>query len=222
MNSQLHFGNLILLVSENGERESRYRITDIIGSEDGLGVENLQGSGMIAGESSLAYDEIVTANLVTCRAIGIGAYLVSIRLQLCSFVLYELINDPVVSMSYQSTYLLRNLCRCQVRLGQRTVQVETSHIILTGAAALNKVLGREVYTSNAQLGGIQIMHNNGVSHAVVPNDFEGICLIARWLSYIPAFKGESDCLLGSDGCFFRVVPWSSNSMYFRTCLPILF
>ena len=31
---------------------------------------------MIAGESSLAYDEIVTANLVTCRAIGIGAYLV--------------------------------------------------------------------------------------------------------------------------------------------------
>ena len=79
----------------------------------------------------------------------------------------------------------------QVRLGQRTVQVETSHIILTGAAALNKVLGREVYTSNSQLGGIQIMHNNGVSHAVVPNDFEGICLIARWLSYIPAFKGKS-------------------------------
>ena len=77
----------------------------------------------------------------------------------------------------------------QVRLGQRTVQVETSHIILTGAAALNKVLGREVYTSNSQLGGIQIMHNNGVSHSVVPNDFEGICLIAKWLSYIPAFKG---------------------------------
>ena len=43
-------------------------------------MENLQGSGMIAGESSLAYDEIVTANLVTCRAIGIGAYLVSMGL----------------------------------------------------------------------------------------------------------------------------------------------
>ena len=43
---------------------SRYRITDIIGKEEGLGVENLKGSGMIAGESSLAYDEIITMNLV--------------------------------------------------------------------------------------------------------------------------------------------------------------
>ncbi|MEQ2179316.1 hypothetical protein GOODEAATRI_023458 [Goodea atripinnis] len=77
---------------------------------------------------------------VTCRAIGIGAYL--------------------------------------VRLGQRVIQVENSHIILTGAGALNKVcclivvLGREVYTSNNQLGGIQIMHNNGVTHTTVPDDFE--------------------------------------------------
>ncbi|XP_044144048.1 acetyl-CoA carboxylase 1 isoform X3 [Bufo gargarizans] len=83
------------------EGESRYKITDIIGKEEGLGVENLRGSGMIAGETSLAYEEIITINLVTCRAIGIGAYL--------------------------------------VRLGQRTIQVENSHIILTGAGALNKV-----------------------------------------------------------------------------------
>lgn len=60
---------------------------------------------------------------VTCRAIGIGAYL--------------------------------------VRLGQRVIQVDNSHIILTGAGALNKVLGREVYTSNDQLGGVQVMYNNG-------------------------------------------------------------
>lgn len=42
----------------------RYRITDIIGKDEGLGVENLKGSGMIAGESSLAYEEIITMNLV--------------------------------------------------------------------------------------------------------------------------------------------------------------
>ncbi|MEQ2196492.1 hypothetical protein XENOCAPTIV_030556 [Xenoophorus captivus] len=46
------------------EGESRYKITDIIGKEEGLGVENLRGSGMIAGESSLAYEEIITMNLV--------------------------------------------------------------------------------------------------------------------------------------------------------------
>ncbi|MBN3319914.1 ACACA carboxylase, partial [Atractosteus spatula] len=129
------------------EGESRYKITDIIGKEEGLGVENLRGSGMIAGESSLAYEEVITMNLVTCRAIGIGAYL--------------------------------------VRLGQRTIQVENSHIILTGAGALNKVLGREVYTSNNQLGGVQIMHNNGVTHCTVCDDFEGVYTLLQWLSYMP-------------------------------------
>uniref|UniRef100_A0A8V5HI62 acetyl-CoA carboxylase n=1 Tax=Melopsittacus undulatus TaxID=13146 RepID=A0A8V5HI62_MELUD len=132
-------------VEDNGE--SRYKITDIIGKEDGLGTENLRGSGMIAGESSLAYESVITINLVTCRAIGIGAYL--------------------------------------VRLGQRTIQVENSHIILTGCGALNKVLGREVYTSNNQLGGIQIMHNNGVTHSTVCDDFEGVYTILQWLSYMP-------------------------------------
>ncbi len=43
-----------------------------------------------------------------------------------------------------------------VRLGQRVIQIENSHIILTGAMALNKLLGRQVYTSNSQLGGVQV------------------------------------------------------------------
>ncbi|EDL19919.1 acetyl-Coenzyme A carboxylase beta [Mus musculus] len=129
------------------EGESRYVIVDVIGKDANLGVENLRGSGMIAGEASLAYEKTVTISMVTCRALGIGAYL--------------------------------------VRLGQRVIQVENSHIILTGAGALNKVLGREVYTSNNQLGGVQIMHTNGVSHVTVPDDFEGVCTILEWLSFIP-------------------------------------
>nr|XP_014349107.1 PREDICTED: acetyl-CoA carboxylase 2 isoform X1 [Latimeria chalumnae]XP_014349108.1 PREDICTED: acetyl-CoA carboxylase 2 isoform X1 [Latimeria chalumnae]XP_014349109.1 PREDICTED: acetyl-CoA carboxylase 2 isoform X1 [Latimeria chalumnae] len=132
------------------EGESRYVITDIIGKEEGLGVENLKGSGTLAGESSLAYDEIPTISMVTCRAVGIGAYL--------------------------------------VRLGQRVIQVENSHIILTGASALNKVLGREVYASNNQLGGVQIMHNNGISHTTVRDDFEGVFTILQWLSYMSKDK----------------------------------
>ena len=55
------------LIEDDGE--SRYKITSIIGAEDGLGVENLRGSGMIAGETSQAYNEVVTFNLVTCRAV---------------------------------------------------------------------------------------------------------------------------------------------------------
>lgn len=143
---------MILTIFEQIFFALRYKITDIIGREDSIGVENLKGSGMIAGETSDAYNEVWTCSLVTCRTVGIGAYL--------------------------------------VRLGQRTIQVENSHIILTGAMALNKLLGREVYTSNNQLGGIQIMHNNGVSHATVHNDFEGVYLILKWLSYAPKLRND--------------------------------
>ncbi|XP_063308912.1 acetyl-CoA carboxylase 1 isoform X1 [Pelobates fuscus] len=149
------------------EGESRYKITDIIGKEEGLGVENLRGSGMIAGESSLAYEEVITISLVTCRAIGIGAYL--------------------------------------VRLSQRTIQVENSHIILTGAGALNKVLGREVYTSNNQLGGIQIMHNNGVTHSTVYDDFDGVYTILQWLSYMPKCVSSPVPILTPRDCIDRQI-----------------
>lgn len=50
---------------------------------------------------------------------------------------------------------------------------------------LLQVLGREVYTSNNQLGGIQIMHNNGVTHSTVCDDFEGVFTLLQWLSYMP-------------------------------------
>lgn len=59
------------------------------------------------------------------------------------------------------------------RLGRRCVQRADQPIILTGYAALNKLLGREVYTSQQQLGGPRVMGTNGVSHHVVEDDLEG-------------------------------------------------
>lgn len=44
--------------------DHRYIINDIIGKDEGLGVENLRGSGTIAGESSQAYEEIITISMV--------------------------------------------------------------------------------------------------------------------------------------------------------------
>lgn len=95
-----------ILIEDEGEQ--RYKITDIIGKDDGLGVENLRYAGLIAGETSQAYEEIVTIAMVTCRTIGIGSYV--------------------------------------VRLGQRVIQIDNSHIILTGYAALNKVRPEKPYT----------------------------------------------------------------------------
>lgn len=55
-------------VVEDGE--TRHKITTIIGAEDGLGVECLKGSGLIAGATSRAYEDIFTITLVTCRSVG--------------------------------------------------------------------------------------------------------------------------------------------------------
>lgn len=52
-----------ILIEDEGE--PRYKITDIIGETDGLGVENLRYAGMIAGETSRAYEDIVTISLVS-------------------------------------------------------------------------------------------------------------------------------------------------------------
>ena len=127
------------------EPGGRHRITDIIGREHGIGVENLQGSGHIAGLTSRAYEQIFTASLVTGRTVGIGAYL--------------------------------------VRLGQRMIQNQ-GPVLLTGAGALNTVLGRDVYTSNNQIGGTQIMYANGVSHLVVSDELRGVQALLQWLGFV--------------------------------------
>ena len=155
-------------IEEDGEE--RHKITTIIGAEDGLGVECLKGSGLIAGATSKAYEDIFTITLVTCRSVGIGAYL--------------------------------------VRLGQRAIQIEGQPIILTGAPALNKLLGREVYTSNLQLGGTQIMYKNGVSHMTANDDFEGVCKIVDWMSYVPDKKNSPIPIAP------HVDPWDRNITYF--------
>ncbi|VDO07351.1 unnamed protein product [Rodentolepis nana] len=76
-----------------------------------------------------------------------------------------------------------------VRLGQRVIQVENSHIILTGAMALNKLLGRQVYAGNGQLGGVQVMANNGVCHIVVPDEYNALKQVVNWLSFVPISRG---------------------------------
>ncbi|EFC36537.1 predicted protein [Naegleria gruberi] len=138
-------------IEVNGEK--RWKIIDIIGKENGIGVENLRGSGMIAGETSRAYEEVFTMNYIAARSVGIGAY----------------VN----------------------RLGQRIIQNRKAPILLTGAGALNKVLSREVYTSNLQLGGIQIMNPNGVTHLIAKDDYLAIKDALKWLSYVPKSVGSA-------------------------------
>lgn len=121
-------------------------------TQGGIGVENLQGSGLIAGETSKAYNEVFTLSYVTGRSVGIGAYL--------------------------------------NRLGQRVIQMVNGPMILTGFSALNKLLGKNVYSSQDQLGGPQVMVPNGITHEVVTDDTEGVGAILDWLSYVPKTTAE--------------------------------
>ncbi|MQM19485.1 hypothetical protein Taro_052489 [Colocasia esculenta] len=129
--------------------ETRWVVDTIVGKDDDLGVENLSGSGAIAGAYSRAYRETFTLTYVTGRTVGIGAYL--------------------------------------ARLGMRCIQRLDQPIILTGFSALNKLLGREVYSSHMQLGGPKVMATNGVVHLTVSDDLEGVTAILRWLSFVPPY-----------------------------------
>lgn len=129
------------------EGQKRWQLTDVVGAEDGLGVECLSGSGAIASAYARAFREGFTLTLVSGRSVGIGAYL--------------------------------------ARLGRRCIQRADQPIILTGYSALNKLLGRDVYSSHLQLGGPKVMGVNGVSHQVVPDDLAGVAAVLRWLSYVP-------------------------------------
>jgi acetyl-CoA carboxylase/biotin carboxylase 1 len=151
--------NVVIAKDVGGQK---YAIEAIIGNglkstAGGIGVENLRGSGLIAGETSRAYNEIFTLSYITGRSVGIGAYL--------------------------------------NRLAQRTIQMVNGPIILTGYGALNKLLGKSVYTSQDQLGGPQVMIPNGISHQLVQNDAEGVTAILDWLSYVPRDAGSMPPML---------------------------
>jgi len=159
------------VVSEGGE--SRYVLDDIVGQKDGIGVENLRGSGLIAGETSAAYDETFTLSYVTGRSVGIGAY----------------IN----------------------RLAQRVIQMQRGPMILTGFSALNKLLGKEVYISQDQLGGPQIMLPNGISHQLAEDDQDGVEKILRWLSYTPRIASEQVAIAPTADSLERPIAFTPTS-----------
>jgi acetyl-CoA carboxylase/biotin carboxylase 1 len=78
--------------------EDRWKIVDIIGEEGDLGVENLRGSGMIAGATATAYADIFTLTLVVGRCVGIGAYLV----RLGQRAIQNASDSPIILTGYQA------------------------------------------------------------------------------------------------------------------------
>ena len=80
------------------EEAGQKKLTTVIGTENDLGVENLKGSGLIAGETSKAYDEVFTLTVVLGRSVGIGAYLV----RLGQRTIQKKSSSPIILTGYQA------------------------------------------------------------------------------------------------------------------------
>jgi len=147
----IHHEHVVCHHYEHPTEGTIYVIDSIIGEKIGLGVENLAGSGAIAGITSRAYNEVVTFTYVTGMTVGIGAYL--------------------------------------TRLGTRVIQKkENAPILLTGYNALNKLIGKDVYRSNDEIGGPGVMFQNGISYDIVDSDRDGCVMLLRLLSFVPAVR----------------------------------
>ena len=95
-------------------------------------------------------------------------------------------------------------------------------IILTGFQALNKLLGRPVYSSQLQLGGPRVMAANGVTHHVVADDLEGVKAILRWLSFVPPLLGALPAelpLIASADPWDRDVAYPAAGERSKPCRP---
>jgi len=84
------------------EGKKIYVLDGIIGeglksTAGGIGVENLQGSGLIAGETSRAYDETFTLSYITGRSVGIGAYLNRLGQRNI-----QMVHGPMILTGYQA------------------------------------------------------------------------------------------------------------------------
>lgn len=155
---ELMQANIVLEVEKRvlPSGEVRYVLLGIEGDpKERIGVENLSGAGLIAGEMSRSYSQIPTISIVSGLSAGIGAYL--------------------------------------NRLGRRIIQTDDTPMVLTGFSALNRVLGKDVYTDNSQLGGKNVMASNGTTHFSTQHDYGSVKTAVRWLNFAPSVCDMRRC-----------------------------
>ena len=58
------------------------------------------------------------------------------------------------------------------------------------------------------------MYNNGVSHAVAENDFDGVRILLRWLSFVPKFQDGPQALLPTSDSIDRDVEFTPSRVLY--------
>lgn len=109
-------------VPQGPELPPHWRLSDIIGAEDGLGVECLSGSGAIAAAFSRSFHEGFTITLVSGRNVGIGAYLARL------------------GRRYALLLAVRNTACCVLLLQKRSVPFPIAVLATTQHSAVFSIL----------------------------------------------------------------------------------
>mmetsp|Transcript_36751 Transcript_36751/g.88962 ORF Transcript_36751/g.88962 Transcript_36751/m.88962 type:complete len:2357 (+) Transcript_36751:324-7394(+) len=149
-----------------------YKVTDIIGSEPDLGVENLKGSGLIAGETSAAYNDIFTMTIVLGRTVGIGAYLVRLG-QRC---IQKTTASPIILTGYQALNKLMgvDVYSTNDQLGGPGIMYSNgvSHLAEPDhLGAVKAAINWLAYVPSKRGGLLPITDIRGVDHVERPIDF---------------------------------------------------
>ncbi|XP_060973718.1 acetyl-CoA carboxylase 1-like isoform X1 [Cannabis sativa] len=108
--------------------ETRWVIDTIVGREDGLGVENLAGSGAIASGYSRAYKETFTLTYVSGRTVGIGAYLARLGMRCI-----QRLDQPIILTGFSAlnTLLGREVYSSHMQLGGPKIMATNGVVHLT-------------------------------------------------------------------------------------------
>jgi biotin carboxylase/acetyl-CoA carboxylase carboxyltransferase component len=100
-------------------------------------------------------------------------------LNACAMIASEtsLAYDTIPTYTYVRDYAV-GIGAYLARLGHRVIQRRTrAPLLLTGFRALNQLLGQDLYVSNDQLGGVDVMGPNGVTHHAVNTDTDAAQLL---------------------------------------------
>uniref|UniRef100_A0A0E0EX18 Uncharacterized protein n=1 Tax=Oryza meridionalis TaxID=40149 RepID=A0A0E0EX18_9ORYZ len=108
--------------------ETRWVVDTIVGKEDGLGCENLRGSGAIASAYSKAYRETFTLTFVTGQAVGIGAYLARLGMRCI-----QRLDQPIILTGFPalSKLLGREVYSSHMELGGPKIMATNGVVHLT-------------------------------------------------------------------------------------------
>jgi acetyl-CoA carboxylase/biotin carboxylase 1 len=181
---------------------SRYIISSILGGLPGINVSEGDDYLYVSEAIHDRFKDRMTAHPITVDK-GMKRWVIDSIDEQYPLINFENLSGSALmaracSLTYHSvptmaivTDTCTGIIAYNVRLLKRIIQTRNSEIILTGYRALNSLYGGDdVYSSNRELGGPQIMGPNGVSHHIVEDESHACRTLLSWLSGVPLKRGK--------------------------------